>query len=883
MVKDIEKKNAKSSVKPEEAASPKQHPKHTPKKKDGRHSGKQSTGVKSPSGPKKSVGSKGHVASFGSAASEPSPTRASPATPARPHEGISEPENHPEDVDKGKPTSDIVSDVKSVDKSTRRSRFLPMDVSRDSPPHEEFSEMIRSMKESARATEKTIQPEKTTHPQKKKTVHSVEEKHQTANTKISPAYVTSRVSRFFALRGITSVERDYTEYPRRGRIIAICALLLALCLIGIAVLTYVLLLVHSDDSTLVCTTKECLQVSADMAGLLNEAIHPCDDFYDHVCHHWITTAGSSFLDDAIGAFYNTLDSILRSADLARIRKNGMHVFVDLYSSCKKFMLNNATGSFKDDVKSAGSALNISALVNAPNFPTLFQQLLRIAFDTGIHSIFSMSFQRKDKKSVLHLSIGRTIAGKIRDLFIETRQPYSGTADSYIDDVVGALASKKSVEKMAQGVISYDAKWDNSSKDMTSKYLSFKELASILGDYPVEEFLKLINNAAPPYLRQNQDSYVYLTGNAAIDRVRYDMYYMDAPLRAMYSSVNVLTDVLQYAFLRNFVAEIRKATVICIKVAQSSLIYAGPYLASLLSGYTDSPSRIRKMTRQVKDGLLDTPSLQWMGSVAIIDIKSLLDNTAYLMYEDDYFSSLTSGIDYTTFSVKDSDFMSACVKVKTFEMQVALRNLPTEQTALLSKRQFVPYVSSTPSLNLIIIPTILQGPPIFYFDQSLGIPIYFNYGTLGVQIGKRLVELVRRTRNWASESQRKYAALGSCIGEMRTFLNLSRDESGSPHIWIENAFDLSYGARMTFEALRALVNQGRVSTAKAKVALKTFFIRSCMFFCGSPFTDSHLTAKERCLMATITNPAFSEIFQCTGRAAAAVPSCVPTMFAEKDRI
>ncbi|XP_064489914.1 uncharacterized protein LOC135401431 [Ornithodoros turicata] len=682
------------------------------------------------------------------------------------------------------------------------------------------------------------------------------------------------------------ISTAYTENIERRRVrrniiaCAACLILCVLCMIVLGALAILLLMSQKLEATVVsCITRECLSLSTALTGLLDRDAYPCNDFYGHVCRSWTRRGRSSFLDDAVGMFYDTLAAALnRTSD--RPQQNGIHVFFQLYSACTMFMRNNATDSFKDIVRTVSSAVNVSALVDAPDFRTVFQELFRLSFDSGIRSIFSVGFLRIEKRRYLHFSIGQTIGGKLRDLFEQVPLSYPGSAD-YITDVVSVLLNGNATEDMAREVIEQERRWDNDmgekARDVESTHVAFNKLSSELSRYSVDDFLDLINRVSPPYLYQTEYSDVYVTGPGLIGKVFFDMYKMNATVRAMHSSVNVLTDVLQYVLLRDFLTEPQSSTAVCIRVAQRSLFYNGPYLTSVLSGYAEGTSQVSEMAEKLIEAFAQSKALHWMGANTVFDIKTVLDRTMMRAYDNDVLFYMSMGVDYTTFSLDDTDFLSSYLTLRRFETRVMRRKLPTDVTGLIRRHQFVPYPAAVTRLRMILIPTILHGPPVFYVFDDRGIPIYFSLGTLGVQIGKEIVELVRNLLDWTPESQWRYGQVKSCILEMRSFINLSSD--GDPDTWSQSAFDLSYGARIAFETLRTIIEQAAVPPSVSEEALRVFFVRSCMISCASNSTSSPLIARERCLMATITNPAFYETFRCIKNIRFSVPSCVSTMFTE----
>ncbi|XP_042149566.1 uncharacterized protein LOC121837812 [Ixodes scapularis] len=74
-------------------------------------------------------------------------------------------------------------------------------------------------------------------------------------------------------------------------------------LVGTIVLVAFIIPASQNERTLNCETSECLAAYRYLHEQLDSNVHPCDDFYGHVCRKWSKIReGVGFLSDSLDRF-----------------------------------------------------------------------------------------------------------------------------------------------------------------------------------------------------------------------------------------------------------------------------------------------------------------------------------------------------------------------------------------------------------------------------------------------------------------------------------------------------------------------------------------------------------------------------------------------------
>ncbi|XP_064488717.1 uncharacterized protein LOC135400752 [Ornithodoros turicata] len=662
---------------------------------------------------------------------------------------------------------------------------------------------------------------------------------------------------------------------------AACILLPVLAVLVAGVLSYFLRADFSSRRALIgCTTSECITIDEDISNLLNNRTHPCDDFYSFVCDRWIRSKELDFPESSAAAFYATITADLHARPTAASSRYGMHVFVQLHSACTSFMSSRTT-SLKKVVADAYVALNIPAVIKADFFPELVKELIRISFTTDIQSMFVFRFERTGKSVHLHISVGMSVQGKMRQAHSEMRRITPSDIVSYVREVLPVIYKARDSQNMVSAFIGLDNVIYNEDVPKTSRYMAFGGLSSVLGEFPLGDLLQIMNEFAPAHYRLTTDTTIYVTAADLINKTRDAMLYTNTTLRAVYTAVNVVTDVARYALLKGVIRE--NISFFCLRLAQSSMTHTGAYLVSQLASYHERTEQVKAFAEDIRDSVMYSEKLLPIDAYGIQRLREVLKELLFQVYDQPFLQNILPDVTYATLSLSETNFVSAFFTLRRFETELRMRMPPARENILLAEYQLASSPVAVIPRNWIIIPSATQGPPMFYFEKRHKVPFYYNYATLGVKVANEIVKTLRISLEWKVGIKTKFRKLMSCLRDLRESLMLDGTFRGNvtgndTESWDANAFDLSYASRITFEGMRSIIQNSRESSSTWRNAQRIFFIRTCMLHC-SRHSEQSLLPKERCLLSVLSNENFFDLYECTKRPNTQYkpPACVHTLF------
>ncbi|KAH6929393.1 hypothetical protein HPB50_026909 [Hyalomma asiaticum] len=99
-----------------------------------------------------------------------------------------------------------------------------------------------------------------------------------------------------------------------------------------------------------CSTASCLAYGRFLLEGVLDDVHPCDDFYKHVCGRWDAKRAGSFLDYARNSFYRAVVRAARSVKVPRVGQTPAHKAAQFFQSCDDVL-------DRDQTAEARAALN----------------------------------------------------------------------------------------------------------------------------------------------------------------------------------------------------------------------------------------------------------------------------------------------------------------------------------------------------------------------------------------------------------------------------------------------------------------------------------------------------------------------------------------------
>ncbi|XP_064469267.1 uncharacterized protein LOC135383912 [Ornithodoros turicata] len=706
---------------------------------------------------------------------------------------------------------------------------------------------------------------------------------------VLPSYTTfSRVFRKFGFKDTVKSELD----THQENILSLTTLLTCFAILSVIVIVIVLFVINAlfrdEDITIECNSKECIRLRDEMVDLLNHSVHPCDDFYTHVCSHWINNGGG-FIEDAVAKFRK---AIFNFPSHSQPDRHGMHIMSHLYRTCTEFVSGKDV-SWTDTISYAYGFLNLADILNAGNIAQLVNQLVNISLRNDIHTTFMFKFTKKGERIYLFLSVGKVIRTKLQDVVTDVfpsdvNSPLNfDDVKAYVSEVVDILCTSPDkrgtycdqTTKDVQSVTDLDRVFQFLAPDAyePAEYKAFRDI-SVVSNTSNVDVLGIINNMIPPHRHLTRESTIIIRGSTPLEAVRDNMMQYDLRVTALYYTAHVLADILQYTQVQRYVRVPYATSMVCARVTQHALVHTWPYLVARQADY-GSPTSSQKLIESMVNLTISGDILLWLENYSRDEIARGLKKLRFQMYDTSVLEENHLGVDYSSLSLKTLPFVPAYLKTKAFESVLLHEHVPSEGSIPLAEHQFRANMSQLKSFSWLLVPTFFQGPPLFFFKKNDLVPVYFNFATFGVLGAKEIVRYMRPIQSWDTITKARVGHAVLCFRKIRRTLGL--DEAEESFAWDDVAMDWSLGSRSAYDTMEiSLRREGsKAFNLNWAMAQYIFFIRSCMLACASSVHASErpLVQREICLLPVLANENFYTYFNCSESHKLKMDPCVSTIF------
>ncbi|KAH7941574.1 hypothetical protein HPB49_014999 [Dermacentor silvarum] len=239
----------------------------------------------------------------------------------------------------------------------------------------------------------------------------------------------------------------------------------------------------------------------------------------------------------------------------------------------------------------------------------------------------------------------------------------------------------------------------------------------------------------------------------------------------------------------------------------------------------------------------------------------------------------NSIDMTQFEIPAMDtaqaFVLGLLKIMELDLQQAP---PTHRDVVYQFLEPLGPVSYEGNLDSILVPSLYLKDPYLY---PHGVPMYYNYGTLGTQLGTAIAHAMNKDPGasaasgvqskpsplWTEETRERYNRSVQCLESLRQRMGFESGsearggEQGTLFTWVQGV-NLAYHAVM--KRFSELAEREDDAVLYMHNAQRTFFSRSCLLWCTSDSTGGRLSAQERCMLPLHNMREFADAFGCTGR-------------------
>ncbi|KAL3183467.1 hypothetical protein MRX96_033580 [Rhipicephalus microplus] len=600
-----------------------------------------------------------------------------------------------------------------------------------------------------------------------------------------------------------------------------------------------------------CYTAQCSEAAAYLkARLLQTGGDACNNFYDFVCHSWShhRAFAQSFIEDLKDSFWSGVNrTLLGTAKPPPPSPSGIHLMYAFYKSCYHFMTTR--NPVPDRVRSVFEKTNAARWVTGASYAELVKQMIHLALNLGIITVFELKFTKVGDSDLLHISKGSSLRYKATPVTNER------IYHDYIKEVLQVIGYKSHLEGSFSYVDTIDRSVEaNFAKISRTKSANFTELGTLDSRASAQVWLERINRDVAQRHWQKEDSEILATG---LEQIRTVMgIVMGGGLRnaTAYITVQVVMEVLRYDFFRRYEQQhARDVVIMCLNTTRQFLFYTWPALVANLTLNSSDVEASRKLFDDILEGVVDHMNrVHWLELPSRLEATRKVRNVRLITINpniSDVSVSVSRQVNYSKLSRPPADFVNTYIEAAQLDTLLR-REVGNEEYGLYGKLQLegdVAYMKlwSLRSGAELFLPTLLSKPPLFY--PEAGEP--FNYGTLGVLVAMAL----------SSATLLNYHEATRCYEEQ--YRRLSNSTASFPEEQRDQVFLWTRAARIAFDRYR-LKYKARIARGRERLQHdRVFFMRLCLLTCASREEVGHLWPRFRCHMPLLNMREFSEAFSC----------------------
>ncbi|KAK8788530.1 hypothetical protein V5799_021694 [Amblyomma americanum] len=681
---------------------------------------------------------------------------------------------------------------------------------------------------------------------------------------------------------------------------------------ALAVVTLLLVLSSKPSKQYgMCDTAECMEARDYLDRLLNTNKDACSNFYGYVCDSWMDRATdqdgpSSFLGDSVADSIATISSRLLAQDVQPEREEpeaksppnsekgaeDARVLAALYQRCHRYVLEEATGaSFKTTLTWMRERLNWTMIRAARTYRDLVGLIARTSLLAGFHTVFSLDLLSDNGKTVLRLSSGKSLLGKLA--MWENRAELESHLQRVVED-----SDERALIVSLDELIAADLDFvDRIALEDESLPLPAL-LENLVPGVTTSDWMVALNLVVSPGEETMRASDTSFASGADSVRSAFSKIHNHSSVSeaALYLASHLDSDLLSLELAREHAASHpSKTDHFCLDLARACFGYAWPDLFAGLLDSDHSAQTLYTMFNELKEASRGSAFFRWLPESTWDDAIEEIDKEALIFVADDSKTASRSELDYPSFSrflmEVGGDFVRLYLRMVEHEHSLRLRQPPTRLQLLLVRLEQRSQLAHSASQGSVLVPTIFQRPPLLY---STGVPAYFNYGTVGALLAAAILEIIapsaaagsnqqqklpgeHNDTRWTPAALRRYNSSIRCLQRLYRRLGLQTELGGNEEEQRRAMFLGAHGLRLAYDTLATIFRRTAVNSDAFSAlwpdAQVVFFTRYCLLWCNSDQRPNPLSPRGNCLLALHNMPEFDNAFECSERSGYVSDNCV----------
>ncbi|KAM7299255.1 uncharacterized protein ISCGN_019822 [Ixodes scapularis] len=638
-------------------------------------------------------------------------------------------------------------------------------------------------------------------------------------------------------------------------------------LVGTIVLVAFIIPASQNERTLNCETSECLAAYRYLHEQLDSNVHPCDDFYGHVCRKWTKNReGVGFLADSLDRFLVKISTTLQPSKPLKATSlhNTLQTGRQLLNQCFAFM-QKGEHSIEHDVQSAMDLMDIAGILASTSPLEALRRVMRMSFDYNIKTIVGLRPLKLRGTVYLQLLSGAPIRN---ELWLEVTDR---ELESYFANVTNILWRNMDDSSLAATLVRMDRE------------------VSLLLEGPSQDvwFDAEAFNAEPDFPRELwEDPLKELVSNQRDDAIKGAILVTDynqtrslltfiqtCPTRfaSSYLVIHALVEVLRFDFAKRF-EDTSQSRVrhICFEAVNRALapdwsgvvrtlLFTDAHLAKVAAMFDDIK---RTSTSKIWNGWMNKS----MGDMARTKLDrttltshgTLFKNSTRVVFRPTFEGFLNGTFIFNYISLLKSSRPQR-LQHPMDTLQAGIASLEVRGQALYSNRH-----------RTLFLPLMFHYDPVFY---GANVAPYYNYGTLGAIFARGLAEAIDpfsswnySTSNWwTEEALREFSYRISCYRNLHDNARPQKPhdvDKLTPEVQ-SSLFAWLHGSRVAYASMERNFTSSSTRFAKKrqwKKAQRVFFLRFCLASCGLEHSEP-LGPREKCVWPLLNMPEFVEAFDC----------------------
>ncbi|KAH7934236.1 hypothetical protein HPB49_023537 [Dermacentor silvarum] len=620
-----------------------------------------------------------------------------------------------------------------------------------------------------------------------------------------------------------------------------------------------------------CGSDDCRDAYGYLDSLLDSAIDPCTDFYQHVCRRWHignidgATLAKVAAREVVDELHSTLlrKGVVPPGESDDPSARAEALLVRFHAACGSFIAasahSDAAKRLVREYRSDSDVLQLRSTAEA------LRRIVQLSLERGISTLFKVRLIRhSDSEVALYVSRGQTLAEKLADPgHSSALVEFFKEALEEASEIPGAGIRKSEVNATISELLRHDVRTALRGAGLpTAEKVNASDFAVILDEAEPQLWLQFVNSMLTGDYRINKQTPV-MCQELSLVRAAVELLEKNRRIGLIYIFIHIAMEVGRFYYRNKLLYDKpREAEVICMAASQDVMGHAWlSVFLNMTQALLPAESRawpifasVRSMsTRRLLDAGLDEAGKE--GVRTALEDVTLIAQYGY----SSSFSSLTANASVPSSVQYDTNFASYYTALKALEAVRRLQDPPSLEEVLVGESLFAHKTTYSGLLNAVLLPPAMQRPPLLY---STKVPLEFDMGTVGVLLSKALftagLPSARIGEPWYNLNVKEFVDCVQHSVSSASFVNTA-------NLTIRQGLELFAWARAVRIAHDVMKNRYSGSGADQGYAdiwanaQRTFFRRFCLLTCSAK--NAGHESRLRCLVPLLNMVEFTRAFEC----------------------